>query len=40
MALFGLELFGLVLQDLEGFKCKGTCGGSSSGDISGGGTFR
>ena len=22
MTVFGLELFGLVLQDLEGYKCK------------------
>ena len=31
MFLFCLELFGLVLQALEGFKCKGTWGGGGSG---------
>ena len=33
IAWFGLELFGLVLKDLQDFKCKETwgCGGSSGG---------
>ena len=30
---FCLELFGLVLQVLEGFKCKGTLGGGGGGGV-------
>ena len=39
MAVFCFELFGLVLQALEGFKCKGTWASGSAGG-GGSGTFR
>ena len=42
MTFFCFELFDLVLQALEGFKCKETCGGSGGcgGGGVGSGTFR